>query len=128
MKRSPLRKAATRRTASASERLQDRNRKQRRNFFLERLEDRSLMATLYWQGAAGGNVSSPTNLTGQLNPGGTPLITNISSFAEDLSGEIYILDIGSGQIFKIIAVPEPASLAALGLGAAGLWMRRLRRK
>ena len=46
MKRSPLRKVATRRTASASDRLQDRNRKQRRNMFLERLEDRSLMATM----------------------------------------------------------------------------------
>src|SRR5437762_5795608 len=52
MKRSPLRKVASRRTASTSDRLQDRSRKQRRNMFLERLEDRSLMATMLWSGAS----------------------------------------------------------------------------
>src|SRR5437868_2889689 len=69
MKRSPQRKAATRRTASASERLQDRNRKQRRNMFLEKLEDRSLLATLIWQGTGGNaNVSTPGNWIGNVAP------------------------------------------------------------
>src|SRR4051794_12208652 len=62
MKRSPQRKAALRRTTTTAARLQDRNRKKRRNFFLERLEDRSLMAALYWTGGgANANVSSPLN-------------------------------------------------------------------
>src|SRR5690242_10625633 len=72
MKRSPLRlrKVATRRTASASERLQDRNRKQRRHIFLERLEDRSLMATMYWTGASQSsqNISDPANWVGNVAP------------------------------------------------------------
>src|SRR5437588_221283 len=68
MKRSPLRKTSTRRTASASERLQDRNRKQRRHIFLERLEDRSLLATMYWQGGSGNNLSTATNWVGNVAP------------------------------------------------------------
>src|SRR6478609_6741086 len=68
MKRSPLRKVATRRTASASDRLQDRNRKQRRNMFLERLEDRSLMATMLWQGGHSQNLSDPLNWVGNAAP------------------------------------------------------------
>src|SRR4051812_6655130 len=70
MKRSPQRKAALRRTASASERLQDRNRKQRRNYFLERLEDRSLLATMIWSGAAGADTkwTTPANWVGNVAP------------------------------------------------------------
>jgi autotransporter-associated beta strand protein len=68
MKRSPQRKAATRRTASASARLQDRSRKQRRNFFLERLEDRSLLATMIWQGGSGQNMSTAANWIGGVAP------------------------------------------------------------
>src|SRR6266480_4157133 len=70
MKRSPNRKNATRRTASASDRLQDRNRKQRRNMFLERLEDRSLMATMLWSGAStvDSNWTSGANWVGGAAP------------------------------------------------------------
>src|SRR5262245_44598147 len=74
MKRSPLRKAATRRTASASERLQDRNRKRRRQYFLERLEDRSLLAVLLWSGndtvlgTPNRNLSDPGNWVGNVAP------------------------------------------------------------
>src|SRR5687767_6500522 len=68
MKRSPQRKAAVRRSASSAARLQDRQRKQRRNFFLERLEDRSLMATLIWQGGPSQNISDPRNWAGGLAP------------------------------------------------------------
>src|SRR5688572_19715120 len=68
MKRSPQRKVATRRSASAAARLQDRSRKQRRNFFLEKLEDRSLLATLVWQGGSSQNMSDPLNWVG----GGVP--------------------------------------------------------
>jgi fibronectin-binding autotransporter adhesin len=68
MKRSPQRKAALRRTASTSARLQDRNRKKRRNFFLERLEDRSLMATLIWTGNTDLNLATATNWQGNVAP------------------------------------------------------------
>jgi autotransporter-associated beta strand protein len=68
MKRSPQRKAALRRTASTSARLQDRNRKKRRNFFLERLEDRSLMAVLLWKGGTDANLSTPANWVGSVAP------------------------------------------------------------
>src|SRR6478672_3708692 len=69
MKRSPQRKAALRRTSSASERLQDRNRKQRRNYFLERLEDRSLMATMIWSGAGADlKFSTAANWVGNVAP------------------------------------------------------------
>src|SRR3954463_15114974 len=70
MKRSPLRKVATRRTASASERLQDRNRKQRRNMFLERLEDRSLMASMIWSGQStvDSNWTTGANWVGGVAP------------------------------------------------------------
>src|SRR4051794_31848891 len=67
MKRSPQRKAALRRTASASERLQDRNRKQRRNLFLERLEDRSLLANMIWQGGST-SLSAAANWVGGVAP------------------------------------------------------------
>src|SRR3954447_5025988 len=68
MKRSPQRKAALRRTASASERLQDRNRKQRRNLFLERLEDRSLLATMLWSGGVDTSLKNPANWVGNVAP------------------------------------------------------------
>src|SRR5947207_3195980 len=72
MKRSPLRlrKAATRRTTSASERLQDRNRKQRRSIFLEKLEDRSLLATMLWSGAStvDSNWTTGANWVGGVAP------------------------------------------------------------
>src|SRR5437667_5716534 len=68
MKRSPQRKSALRRSASASERLQDRNRKRRRNLFLERLEDRSLLANMIWQGGSGTNLSTAANWVGNVAP------------------------------------------------------------
>src|SRR6185369_9999213 len=68
MKRSPQRKAALRRTASTSARLQDRNRKKRRNFFLEKLEDRSLMAAIIWQGGSGTELGTPANWVGGIAP------------------------------------------------------------
>src|SRR5436190_397966 len=102
MKRSPQRKAATRRTASASERLQDRNRKRRRNLFLERLEDRSLMAALYWQGTGADNkVSNPANWVGNLVPqqddtlvfrAGQPLSASFDSAAPTRYRSITISD------------------------------------
>src|SRR4029078_12247141 len=69
MKRSPQRKAALRRTASTSARLHDRNRKQRRNFFLERLEDRSLMAQILLSGlGAGHKMHTPASGLGNAVP------------------------------------------------------------
>jgi len=74
----------------------------------------------------GSTVSSLTDLTSELNPGATPLITNISSFGVDTAGEMYIVDIGSGQVFKIVGVPEPAALAMLGVGSLALFAKRRR--
>lgn len=69
MKRSPQRKAVLRRPTSASARLQDRLRKRRRHLFLERLEDRSLLATMIWSGAGGDNRwSTPGNWVGGAVP------------------------------------------------------------
>src|SRR4051794_12563061 len=68
MKSSPQRKARFRRTASVVARLQDRSRRRLRNLFLERLEERSLLATLIWQGGSGQNVSTPANWVGNVTP------------------------------------------------------------
>ncbi len=48
-------------------------------------------------------------------------INNISSFGEDLAGNLYVVDYG-GEIFQIrgVAVPEPGSIALLSLICAGV--------
>src|SRR5262245_682187 len=69
MTRIPQRKAATRRTASATARLQDRDRKKSRALFLERLEDRSLLAQMIWSGQGTTALwSNPQNWEGNLVP------------------------------------------------------------
>ena len=74
----------------------------------------------------GTSVSQLTDLTSTLNPGTTKLITNIYSFGEDTAGELYIVDGGGGKIFKIVSVPEPASLSLLA-GTLLLLRRRSHR-
>jgi len=48
-----------------------------------------------------GQVSSFTVRTTELEPAGTPTINSISSFGEDASGELYILDYSDGEIYRI---------------------------
>ena len=49
----------------------------------------------------GGAVTQFTNRTTELEPAGAPTINNVSSFGEDGSGELYIVDIGDGEIYRI---------------------------
>jgi glucose/arabinose dehydrogenase len=74
----------------------------------------------------GTTVSAVQNLTSMLNPGGatTPLIPALTSFGEDTSGELYMVDAGTGQIYKIVAVPEPASLILMTACTLLLFRRR----
>jgi glucose/arabinose dehydrogenase len=63
------------------------------------------------------NGSTVTNLverTSQLPIGGGQL----SSFGEDARGELYMVALGSGDIFRII--PEPSSVVLLATGAIAL--------
>ena len=52
-----------------------------------------------------GTVSDLTDHTNELEPEGSKTINSISSFGEDADGELYIVDIGDGEIYKI--VPRP---------------------
>lgn len=51
--------------------------------------------------------------------GGT--INGISSFGEDLNGNLYVVDYTDGEIFQIrgVAVPEPATILLISLSSAG---------
>ena len=73
------------------------------------------------------DVTDTINLTSELNAGATAPIKNISSFGEDNAGELYVVDITGGNIFKLVAaVPEPFSITPLAGGAAFLAVRRRR--
>lgn len=61
------------------------------------------------------------DITTLLDPVGTQRISNPSSFGEDASGEVYIVDY-DGEIYKV--VPEPGTAAMLCLGALFLARRR----
>jgi glucose/arabinose dehydrogenase len=53
----------------------------------------------------GSAVSDLKDHTDELEPSGPNTINSISSFGEDADGELYIVDIGDGEIYKI--VPRP---------------------
>ena len=53
----------------------------------------------------GSTVSDLKDHTDELEPSGPNTINSISSFGEDADGELYIVDIGDGEIYKI--VPRP---------------------
>lgn len=67
---------------------------------------------------------SITDRTAELDPDGTFFGPNrINSFGEDAFGELYITNIATGDVYKII--PEPGSLLAMGLlGLCALRRRR----
>lgn len=48
-------------------------------------------------------LSDSTERTAQLDPPGSQLISQVSSFGEDARGELYILDIADGEVYKIIS-------------------------
>jgi glucose/arabinose dehydrogenase len=51
----------------------------------------------------GGAVTAFTDRTAELEPAGADTINAISSFGEDALGEIYIVDYGDGEIYRIEA-------------------------
>jgi glucose/arabinose dehydrogenase len=53
----------------------------------------------------GSNIIEFTDRTLELEPDSGRVINDISSFGEDGSGELYIVDLG-GEIFKIIPLPQ----------------------
>ena len=66
------------------------------------------------------------NATSLFDPPGAQSIGNPSSFGEDATGELYIVDYADGEIFRVI--PEPSITALLGaITAAGLWFCRRNR-
>lgn len=73
--------------------------------------------TLKYQGVANPPV---TNRTATLNPGGGLSILDIVNFGEDAFGEIYICDLGGGEVFKIVPVtPTIVGVASYGTGTPG---------
>lgn len=47
-------------------------------------------------------VTDPADRTSELDPGNGLEISNITSFGEDAEGEIYLVDYGDGEVFRII--------------------------
>jgi glucose/arabinose dehydrogenase len=68
---------------------------------------------------SGGVVSNLVVRTAELAPGGGLSITSITSFGEDLDGELYICDQTGGEIFKIVPAPpfNNTCLNAQGINA-----------
>jgi hypothetical protein len=50
---------------------------------------------------SGGQVTQFTNRTTELEPAGVATISSITSFGEDAAGELYIVEYGDGQIWRI---------------------------
>jgi hypothetical protein len=82
----------------------------------------------------GNNISDLTERTSELDPGDGLSIDNISSFGEDGSGEVYIVDLG-GEVFKIVPVLNPVptlsewsmiilALMLLAIGTVSIIRRR----
>jgi len=69
----------------------------------------------------GTTLTGPVERTSQLNIGPG----NLASYGEDASGELYMIGLSGGDVFRI--VPEPSSVALLVTGAIGLAMLTRRR-
>jgi len=61
----------------------------------------------------GGVATNVIDRTNELDPAGALSILTPSSFGEDACGEIYITDLGGGEVFKIVA-NAPATWSNLG--------------
>lgn len=57
---------------------------------------------------SGGVMTDSMERTAELAPGDGMSIDNISSFGEDIEGELYILDLADGEIYKIVPA-EPVT-------------------
>ncbi len=63
----------------------------------------------------GATMTDSTERTAELAPGNGMSIDNISSFGEDIEGELYILDLADGEIYKIVpAEPVTSDCGQLG--------------
>jgi hypothetical protein len=71
-----------------------------------------------------GGIAMATDLIEHTEIGGVDGVNRIVSFDIDAAGELILTDIASGRIYQLEAVPEPGTLAALGLGLAALARRR----
>lgn len=69
-------------------------------------------------------AGSPIDHTSEL--GGSAALGPITSIDVDANGELLLVSY-TGQVQRLTAVPEPATLIALGLGAAALLRRRTRK-
>ncbi|NUM56507.1 MAG: PQQ-dependent sugar dehydrogenase [Candidatus Hydrogenedentes bacterium] len=50
----------------------------------------------------GSTISNFMDRSGELNPPGPRTISSVASLGEDANGELYIVDYGGGEIFKIV--------------------------
>jgi hypothetical protein len=55
-----------------------------------------------FEGVAGGTAQNLADRTADLAPGGGLSIDAVSSFGEDARGELYVLDLNDGEVFKIV--------------------------
>jgi glucose/arabinose dehydrogenase len=84
--------------------------------------------TLRYDGTTMTNLDERTDEL-QIAATGGGSIGNVSSFAEDGFGNMYIIDYSGGELFRIVPVPEPGLLLVAGAGlfcvrAGRQWSKR----
>jgi glucose/arabinose dehydrogenase len=77
----------------------------------------------------GNRVSNLKDWSSQLDPDGQGPLTmafQIASFGEDAAGELYMVTIGRGTVYRIVPEPSSVALVIMGAicGAAVIWRRR----
>lgn len=73
-------------------------------------------ATIYSGRFVGGVLTDVRDRTAELAPGGGLSIDNVTSFGEDVGGELYICDQG-GEVFKIVSAEVTSVETGTGSGA-----------